>query len=155
MMFTIGSGRTRRRRGAARGGSPFEIAAARATAIETASTAFAPSADLSSVPSSAIEEGVDLRLIERVSTDERGADRLADVRTAPRTPSPAKRSGSPSRSSLASWRPVEVPAGTLARAKLPSLSSRSTSTVGRPPESRISRAQDTGDRRCHADLPSR
>ena len=46
-----------------------------------------------------------------------------------------------SRSSIASCRPVEAPDGTLARATVPSLSTRSTSTVGRPPESRISLAR--------------
>ena len=79
MMFTIGSGRTLPPPRCCQRGIPLEVAAARATAIETASTAFAPSADLSAVPSRAIEEGVDLRLIERVSTDERGSDRLADM----------------------------------------------------------------------------
>src|SRR5207253_3251645 len=48
--------------------------------------------------------------------------------------------GSPSRSSWASAAPVDAPEGTLARPKLPSSRIASTSTVGRPRESRISRA---------------
>src|SRR6185312_3119177 len=46
----------------------------------------------------------------------------------------------PSRSSTASNAPVEAPLGTAARATVPSSSSTSTSTVGLPRESRISRA---------------
>src|SRR3954468_22317458 len=47
---------------------------------------------------------------------------------------------SPSRSSTASWAPVEAPDGTAARPKEPSSRSTSTSTVGLPRLSRISRA---------------
>jgi hypothetical protein len=45
-----------------------------------------------------------------------------------------------SRNSIASYRPVEAPEGTAARPKAPVLSLTSTSTVGLPLESRISRA---------------
>lgn len=46
----------------------------------------------------------------------------------------------PSRSSTASWMPVDAPEGTEARTKMPSVVVRSTSTVGLPRESMISRA---------------
>ncbi|CAK7288054.1 hypothetical protein SGPA1_51020 [Streptomyces misionensis JCM 4497] len=51
--------------------------------------------------------------------------------------------GSPSRSSMASKAPVEAPDGTAARPVLPSSRPTSTSTVGLPRESRISRATTT------------
>ena len=47
---------------------------------------------------------------------------------------------SPSRSSTASWTPVDAPLGTAARPKPPSVVVISTSTVGLPRESRIWRA---------------
>src|SRR3712207_8325563 len=55
------------------------------------------------------------------------------------TPLPPYRSP-PSRSSTASNAPVEAPLGTAARAIVPSSRATSTSTVGFPRESRISRA---------------
>src|SRR5215218_10032637 len=55
------------------------------------------------------------------------------------TPLPPYRSP-PSRSSTASKAPVEAPLGTAARAIVPSSRAISTSTVGFPRESRISRA---------------
>src|SRR4051812_30347518 len=55
------------------------------------------------------------------------------------TPLPPYRSP-PSRSSTASKAPVEAPLGTAARAIVPSSRATSTSTVGFPRESRISRA---------------
>ncbi|SKW43028.1 Uncharacterised protein [Mycobacteroides abscessus subsp. abscessus] len=55
------------------------------------------------------------------------------------TPLPPYRA-SPSRSSTASCSPVEAPEGTAARANVPSVKATSTSTVGLPRESRISRA---------------
>src|SRR5262245_22505291 len=60
--------------------------------------------------------------------------------TALRTPLPPYRDVSPSRSSRASRSPVEAPEGTAARPKAPPSSKTSTSTVGFPRESRISRA---------------
>src|SRR5215204_7366176 len=59
--------------------------------------------------------------------------------TALLTPFPPKRA-SPSRSSTASKAPVEAPEGTAARPSEPSSRMTSTSTVGLPRESRISRA---------------
>src|SRR4051812_5700668 len=56
------------------------------------------------------------------------------------TPLPPNLVLSPSRSSTASWAPVEAPEGTAARPKEPSSRSTSTSTVGLPRLSRISRA---------------
>src|SRR3954451_14492039 len=55
------------------------------------------------------------------------------------TPLPLYRSP-PSRSSTASKAPVEAPLGTAARVIVPSSRATSTSTVGFPRESRISRA---------------
>src|SRR4051794_20195787 len=60
--------------------------------------------------------------------------------TAFSTPLPRYRPLSPSRSSSASNAPVEAPEGTAARPTVPSSSPTSTSTVGLPRESRISRA---------------
>src|ERR1700728_706286 len=59
--------------------------------------------------------------------------------TAFSTPLPPKRPLSPSRSSTASRVPVEAPDGTAARPIEPSSSTTSTSTVGLPRLSRISR----------------
>src|SRR5438552_1265634 len=59
--------------------------------------------------------------------------------TALSTPLPRKRALSPSRSSTASCAPVEAPDGTAARPRAPSSSTTSTSTVGLPRLSRISR----------------
>src|SRR4051812_19457361 len=56
------------------------------------------------------------------------------------TPLPPYRAASPSRSSTASYAPVLAPLGTAARAKVPSSRTTSTSMVGLPRESRISRA---------------
>src|SRR5205809_776420 len=57
------------------------------------------------------------------------------------TPLPWYRPGSPSRSSSASCSPVDAPLGTAARPSAPSSRTTSTSTVGFPRESRISRAE--------------
>ena len=64
----------------------------------------------------------------------------SEVFHALRTPLPPYRLLSPSRSSTASWAPVEAPDGTAARPKAPVSSVTSTSTVGLPRLSRISRA---------------
>src|SRR5215831_13121397 len=60
--------------------------------------------------------------------------------TALRTPLPPYRAGSPSLNSRASRSPVDAPEGTAARPNAPPSSVTSTSTVGLPRESRISRA---------------
>ena len=72
-----------------------------------------------------------------------GAITSITLATAFRTPLPPKRALSPSRSSTASLAPVEAPDGTAARPTDPSASTTSTSTVGLPRESRISRARTT------------
>jgi hypothetical protein len=56
------------------------------------------------------------------------------------TPLPPKRFLSPSRNSMASFSPVLAPDGTAARPDAPHASVTSTSMVGLPRESRISRA---------------
>src|SRR6185369_12975951 len=61
--------------------------------------------------------------------------------TALSTPRPPYQLVSPSRSSCASAAPVDAPEGTLARPNAPPSSHASTSTVGRPRESRIWRAR--------------
>ena len=60
--------------------------------------------------------------------------------TAPSTPLPSYRAGSPSRRSTASRDPVDAPEGTRALAVVPSPSRTVTASVGRPRESRISSA---------------
>src|SRR5574344_2327768 len=69
-----------------------------------------------------------------------GAITSFTLSTAFSTPLPPKRCLSPSRSSNASFSPVDAPDGTLARPITPLSSVTSTSTVGFPLESRISRA---------------
>src|SRR2546423_1466839 len=120
--------------------SPVESAAARATARETPRIAFAPSSDLSGVPSrSSIFWSIAGWSVASKPTIS-GKIRSAMLSTAFSTPLPWYRSRSPSRSSTASKAPVDAPDGTAARAIVPSSSPISTSTVGLPRESRISRA---------------
>jgi hypothetical protein len=113
-------------------------AAALATAIDTPSTALAPSADFVSVPSSASSVASTPRWSNASSPATVSAIGPFTFATAPSTPLPPKRP-SPSRSSSASCSPVEAPLGTPARPNAPSSSQTSTSTVGLPRESRISR----------------
>ena len=75
----------------------------------------------------------------RRSRTARAASSPLTASTAPSTPKPPKRSP-PSRSSTASLEPVERPDGTSARPRAPQASSTSTCTVGRPRQSRTSRA---------------
>src|SRR5437867_9368037 len=70
-----------------------------------------------------------------------GAIVSSTLRSACRTPLPRERWPSPSRSSTASRLPVDAPEGTAARPQPPDSSCTSTSTVGLPRESRISRAK--------------
>ena len=70
-----------------------------------------------------------------------GAMTVLTLFTAFWTPLPRKRLLSPSRSSSASFSPVDAPDGTAARPRTPLSRVTSTSTVGLPRESRISRAQ--------------
>src|ERR1051326_9211673 len=66
--------------------------------------------------------------------------------TAVKTPLPPNWLASLSRSSRASWAPVEAPEGTSARPRVPSSRRTSTSTVGLPRESRIWRARTSAMR---------
>src|SRR5687768_5874358 len=70
-----------------------------------------------------------------------GAITSCTFATAFSTPFPPNRAGSPSRSSRASYSPVEAPEGTAERPRDPSSSHTSISIVGFPRESRISRAR--------------
>ena len=72
-----------------------------------------------------------------------GAILSVTLATAMSTPLPLNRALSPSRNSTASKSPVEAPDGTAARPTDPSARTTSTSTVGLPRESRISRASTT------------
>src|SRR5438132_11808449 len=68
-----------------------------------------------------------------------GAIVLLMLATALDTPFPIHRFLSPSRSSIASFSPVDAPDGTAARPRAPLSNTTSTSTVGFPRESRICR----------------
>src|SRR6266513_3841273 len=68
-----------------------------------------------------------------------GAISLLILATALETPFPIQRFLSPSRSSIASFSPVEAPDGTAARPHAPLSSVTSASTVGFPRESKICR----------------
>src|SRR4051812_13510142 len=116
------------------------MAAAFATASETPRMALAPSSDLSALPSrSSIL--VSIRRCSSASYPISSSAILSStLLTAFSTPLPRYRPLSPSRSSIASNAPVEAPEGTAARPTVPSSSPTSTSTVGLPRESRISRA---------------
>ncbi len=121
-------------------GTPVEAAAACALANETARVAFAPTFDLSGVPSS---ESIVLSIsswffASRPTIPLEITSFTLD--TAFWVPFPAKRRLSPSRSSSASWLPVLAPEGTAAHPLEPSSKIISASTVGSPLESRISLA---------------
>ncbi len=114
-----------------------ESAAALQTAIEIPSIAFAPSFDLFSVPSSAINRSSSSFWASASIPNISGFNIVFTASTALRTPLPLYRLLSPSRLSHASLLPVDAPEGTAA---LPNPFSvrTSTSTVGFPRESRIS-----------------
>ena len=101
--------------------------------------ALAPSADLFGVPSSSSRAwstaACSLASMPSIS----GAIVSSTLLTARDTPFPPYRWVSPSRSSTASRLPVDAPEGTAARPHAPDSSCTSTSTVGLPRESRISR----------------
>mmetsp|Transcript_82547 Transcript_82547/g.151119 ORF Transcript_82547/g.151119 Transcript_82547/m.151119 type:complete len:217 (-) Transcript_82547:2-652(-) len=121
-------------------GTPLAAAAALAAAMETPRIALAPSLLLLGVPSSSII----LKSKADCSATLNPLSALAKVvftaATAFVTPLPRYRFLTPSRSSHASWIPVEAPEGTAARAEIPDFVTRSTSTVGLPRLSSISRA---------------
>ena len=120
-------------------GSPDSSAAARATAIDTASIALAPSRDLFSVPSRSISVRSKKACSQASRPSTASEISVLMNSTALSTPLPRYRLMSPSRSSIASRDPVEAPDGTAARPMVPLSSSTSHSTVGLPRESRISR----------------
>src|SRR5205814_4872397 len=119
-------------------GTPLDRASARAAAIDTPRSAFAPSRLLVAVPSSAINASSSARWVSNWRPTIVAAISPLMLATAFRTPLPPYRAGSPSRSSSASRSPVDAPDGTAARPATASTLS-STSTVGFPRESRISR----------------
>ena len=111
-----------------------------AAAIETPSSALAPRRLLVGVPSSAIIAVVERRAGRARLPTTRLRDLAVDVARPP-CARLCRRSAllSPSRSSSASRSPVDAPDGTAARPNAPPSSVTSTSTVGLPRESRISR----------------
>src|SRR5690606_2998475 len=116
------------------------MALALAQARLTPRMALAPSRPLLAVPSRPIRAS-SMRRWSSASMPLR-ASKISPLTasTALPTPLPPHRSLSPSRSSTASWAPVDAPEGTAARPKLPSSSVTSASRVGLPRLSRISRA---------------
>jgi len=108
--------------------------------MDTPRIAFAPSLPLFSVPSSSISVR-SMSICSRESSPQISPAMVVfTFSTAVRTPLPRYRFLSPSRSSTASYSPVEAPDGTAARPSVPSSSTTSTSIVGFPRESSISRA---------------
>src|SRR5216117_1208703 len=141
-MFIIGTGSTRA------SGPPryrnrdkfSEAAAAQAVARETASVALAPRFVLVGVPSSSISF-LSMFAWSRASSPLRiGAIFSFTLATAFLTLLPPKRLLSPSRNSHASCLPVLAPLGIAARPSAPLSTRTSTSIVGLPRESKISRA---------------
>ena len=158
-MFIIGDGQDRaagpRRtvwRGACRAARAAASALARARAIETPSSALAPSRPLLGVPSSAIMERRPPRADPSRGRRAPSRFRRSRVTTAFVTPLPRYRFLSPSRSSSASRCPVDAPDGTAARPKAPPSSVTSTSTVGLPRESMISRPCHRLNFQCHSSV---
>mmetsp|Transcript_49945 Transcript_49945/g.138725 ORF Transcript_49945/g.138725 Transcript_49945/m.138725 type:complete len:228 (+) Transcript_49945:58-741(+) len=123
----------------------MEAAPARQRAMDTAKIALAPNEDLDQpqsfwVPSriSTIRLSISFCRVTSMPTSF-GAILSLTFCTAFWTPLPRRRPLSPSRSSQASWMPVEAPEGTAARTEMPDSVVRSTSTVGLPRLSKISR----------------
>ncbi|OQB90499.1 MAG: hypothetical protein BWX84_01870 [Verrucomicrobia bacterium ADurb.Bin118] len=121
-------------------GWPRQDAAALAVASETARMALAPSRAFVSVPSS-LSIAASTASWSRASIPRNARARVVfTLATALLTPLPRYRFLLPSRSSTASCSPVLAPEGTAARPIVPQHKMTSTSTVGLPRESRISRA---------------
>ena len=115
-----------------------EIEAALAAAIETARIAFAPSFDLSFVPSALIIAASTAYMSDASIPVSTSLIVVFIFSTAFWTPLPRYLDLSPSRSSSASNSPVEAPLGAAPRPTVPSARYTSASTVGFPLESRIS-----------------
>ena len=142
-MFIIGTGRRFRvgcRRDNERAETFDAAAAACAVASETPSSAFAPRFFLFGVPSSSIIFASSRGLVERVETGEGWRDRLIHTRHCFGDAFAAVSFLISVLSSHASCSPVLAPLGTAARPNAPDSSRTSTSIVGLPRESRISRA---------------
>ncbi len=142
MMFIMGTG-NRNAPGPPRyaySGTRAAAAAALATAMETPRMALAPSLPLLGVPSSSIITWSISACRDGSIPTRAGAMMVFTLPTAFRTPFPPYRFLSPSRSSTASFSPVEAPDGTDADTATPLSSSQRTLTVGFPRESRISNA---------------
>ena len=116
--------------------------------------ALAPRRPLLSVPSSSTQDAGRCRS-GRARRGPISASAISPLTaaTALRTPLPASRVLSPSRSSTASRVPVEAPEGTAARPRAPLSRMTSTSTVGLPRLSKISRPMDEAVDRGHAGPP--
>jgi hypothetical protein len=112
----------------------------RATAIETPRMALAPSSALLGVPSSSIISASMPSWSRASMPSMAGAMRVVDVLDGLEDALAQVQALSPSRSSTASFSPVEAPEGTAARPMAPPRGTTSTSTVGLPRESRIWRA---------------
>ena len=142
MMFTIGSGRSPPPPRCRQSGIPCDAAAARATAVETARSGVRPEPRLVLAPVELDEKRVEPRLVERARA-EALPGRSSRARSRPRRGRRCHRSAPGRRPGARVPRAgrSRLPTGTLERARVPSESSSSTSTVGRPPESRISRAR--------------
>ena len=125
--------------------TPAEAARARASAMEVPTVALAPSLLLFAVPSRPIMAWSASASDAQDRPRSRPEISVFTAATAPSTPLPSYRAGSPSRRSTASRDPVDAPDGTPARACVPSASRTVTASVGRPRESRISSADRVRD----------
>ena len=114
--------------------TPSSAATAFAAASETPRIAFAPSRPLFGVPSSSTSVRSSPAWSRASAPASAAAISPFAFATARSTPFPPH-SGPPSRSSTASWTPVEAPDGTIARPTAPDSSRTSASTVGFPRES--------------------
>mmetsp|Transcript_11301 Transcript_11301/g.41904 ORF Transcript_11301/g.41904 Transcript_11301/m.41904 type:complete len:304 (+) Transcript_11301:750-1661(+) len=117
-------------------GTPFSAAPALETAIDTAKIAFAPSLPLFLVPSSSIIRSSMVFCSVGSLPISAGPRMVLMFSTAFVTPLPIHLALSPSRSSTASWMPVEAPLGVIAR-NMPLCVYTSASTVGFPLLSKI------------------
>mmetsp|Transcript_39509 Transcript_39509/g.86295 ORF Transcript_39509/g.86295 Transcript_39509/m.86295 type:complete len:262 (-) Transcript_39509:2664-3449(-) len=137
---------------------PIAAAPARQTAMETARIALAPRAVLLQPHSFCVPSHLSTIILSMVTCCVASMPMICGpmtsrtFRTARRTPLPMAREASPSRNSRASYTPVDAPDGTAAR-KEPRDVQTSTSTVGTPRESKISRAV-TWTMRPGLDAPS-
>ena len=119
-------------------GISSEAAAALAQAMETARMAFAPSFDLSFVPSARIMALSTAYMSHASIPFSVSHITVLTFSAALRTPFPPYLPLSPSRSSSASYSPVDAPLGAAPLATVPSARRTSASTVGFPRESMIS-----------------